>query len=191
MSEGGSCREAGRGESEAEARFWERYWQALRSVGVKAGKEIWHEREVQRFIRYLRPKRLREAGVQEVTDWLRLLAVQPEAEAWQVQQADRALRVLYQGVLRPEWAERWPSGYVGAIEQDSWLSQAGQEAVPVRVSEAEVRREFRELIERMVKALRVLHYSYRNSFFERGLGAHWVIWVRSRPPSARGSSRWC
>jgi hypothetical protein len=40
---------------------------------------------------------LSEATVQDVIDWLRLLAVQPEAEVWQLKQADRALRVMYPG----------------------------------------------------------------------------------------------
>lgn len=44
------------------------------------------DRHTARQIRHVGPN---------TANWLRLLAVQPEAKAWQVQQADRALRVLF------------------------------------------------------------------------------------------------
>ncbi len=113
MDTGKSLREIGRGESAAEVLFWERYWQALREAGVAAGKEVWHERQVQRYLRFVRPRRLKETVMKDVTDWLTSVATQPGAEAWRVRQADVALTVLY----RTEetyvgWAVRF-LGYAG------------------------------------------------------------------------------
>ena len=48
-------------ESEAEHRFWCRYWELLRSKGIPVGREIWYERSCARFIRELKPRRLKEA----------------------------------------------------------------------------------------------------------------------------------
>jgi hypothetical protein len=63
------------------------------------------------FIRFIRPRRLKEVTVRDVTDWLRLISSQPGAEAWQVQQADRALRVLHYSYRTEEtylaWAVRF------------------------------------------------------------------------------------
>src|SRR5258708_4128111 len=62
-------RERGAGEPEAEHMFWCRYWQVLRTKGVQAGKEVWHERDCLRFIRELKPRRLKDATAVDVTQF--------------------------------------------------------------------------------------------------------------------------
>src|ERR1051325_3411351 len=83
-------------ETEAEHAFWCRYWEVLRSQGVSAGPEIWYERVCARFIRELKPRRLKDATPQDVTQYLGLLAQQPDSAGWKIRQADDALRILYQ-----------------------------------------------------------------------------------------------
>ncbi|MBE0617285.1 MAG: phage integrase N-terminal SAM-like domain-containing protein, partial [Proteobacteria bacterium] len=142
--------------------FWERYWKAARLDGVTAGKEVWHERAVWGFIRFLRPRRLAEVQARDVTDWLTLVASQPTSEGWRVQQASRALRILYQRVLPRAWATPWPAGFIGENLQGSWLESNGRpDGVPVPLGEGEVRRQYGHQLEKAVRALRLLHYSYR------------------------------
>ena len=86
-------RERGAGEPEAEHMFWCRYWQVLRAKGVQAGKEVWHERSCLRFIRELKPRRLKDATSADVTQFLGLLSQQPESAGWKIRQADLALRI--------------------------------------------------------------------------------------------------
>jgi len=75
------------GERPEESRFWERYWEAVRRRGVKLGREQWYELDCVRFIRWLKPRRLREAVAKDVTEWLRLLAGQPDTGVWKLRQA--------------------------------------------------------------------------------------------------------
>jgi len=136
MDEERVLREVRRGENAAEVLFWERYWKAARLNGVRSGNEVWHERAVWRFIQFVLSRRLAEVGVRDVTDWLTLVASQPSSEGWRVQQASRALRILYQRVVLREWATPWPAGFVGENLQGTWLeSGGGSGGVPVRVGE--------------------------------------------------------
>ena len=109
-SESTASRHRGAGEPEGEHAFWCRYWEVLRSKGVPPGREVWYERACARFIRELKPRRLKEATVQDVTQFLGLLALQPESAAWKIRQADDALRILFQEMARCSWAEQWPVG---------------------------------------------------------------------------------
>src|SRR6266404_6400800 len=87
-------RQRGPHEPQEEHLFWCRYWQAVRSKGVPAGREIWYERACARFIRKIKPRRLNEAATEDVTAYLGLLALQPDSAAWKIRQADDALRIL-------------------------------------------------------------------------------------------------
>jgi integron integrase len=75
-----ACRTRGPGESEVEHGFWCRYWELLRSKSVPSGREIWYECACARFIRELKPRRLKEASAQDVTQFLALLAQQPDSD---------------------------------------------------------------------------------------------------------------
>jgi hypothetical protein len=94
-------------ETEAQHSFWCRYWEVLRAHGVPAGREIWYERACARFIRELKPRRLKDAGPEDVTQYLALLAQQPDSAGWKIRQAD-SLRILYQEVMRSARAVKWP-----------------------------------------------------------------------------------
>jgi hypothetical protein len=80
---------------------------------------VWYRRHVERFIRFLKPRRLREATSADVVGFLLRVHRQPDTEAWQVRQAAQALRLLYQEILdnapaaersvpRLWWRARWP-----------------------------------------------------------------------------------
>lgn len=154
---GGGVRPLVPGEKPAEQEFWERYWEVLRRQGVKAGHERWYERRCVQFIRLLKPRRLREAAAKEVTEFLGLLAQQPDAAGWKVRQADHALRILFQELLRSPWAGNWP---VGLPEFEGWMEgPEGGGKLPVAGNAAQAR--FAEQVNKMIRTLRCLHYSYR------------------------------
>src|ERR1051326_1137873 len=105
-------RRRGPGEPEAEHVFWCRYWEVIRAKGVPAGREIWFERACHRFIRELRPKRLKEATAQDVTNFLGLLGRQPDSTGWKIRQADQALQ-SYRGKFTPKAST--------PLSQSAWL----------------------------------------------------------------------
>jgi hypothetical protein len=129
--EPGSARERRSGETEAEPAFWCRYWKVLRVKGVPAGREVWYERACWRFIRELKPRRLKEATAGDLTQFLGLVAQQPDSAGWKVRQADHALRILFQ----EKWSglpgqcngrsdcQRWRVGSKGQKGERRCLSQ--------------------------------------------------------------------
>ena len=91
-------------ETPAERAFWERYEGALAGAGVEEQFWLWHRRHVERFIRFLKPKRLRMAEPSDVAEFLVRMRRQVDVEGWHVRQADRALRILYQQIVKSGWA---------------------------------------------------------------------------------------
>jgi integron integrase len=163
--EDGEVRNAPAGERPEETRFWDRYWQAARRQGVRAGQEKWLERRCTEFIRWLKPRRLRAATEGDVTDWLSLLAQQGDMELWRLQQADRALKILFQAMVGVDWAVPWPVGFLGEGPPD-WLRGGDQSEGSGRFrwegkGESEVRTRFEAELKRMGTALRCMHYAYR------------------------------
>lgn len=104
MDKEGCARVPSQGEPWEESCFWARYWEAVGRRGITPGKEHWYELHCVRFIRWLKPRRLREVLAKDVTEWLRLLAGQPSTEVWKSLQADKALRVLFQELLEMNWS---------------------------------------------------------------------------------------
>jgi integron integrase len=162
--EDGDVRKAPAGERAEEGRFWDRYWQAARLQGVRSGQEKWLERWCTEFIRWLKPRRLREATARDLTDWLSLLTQQPENEPWKLRQADRALKILFQAMVGVDWSVPWPVGFLGERPPE-WLS-GGEADRSGRFQwggkrEREVRKRFETELKRMGTALRCMHYAYR------------------------------
>jgi integron integrase len=121
------------------------------------GREVWYERACLGFIRELRPRRLKEATSTDVTQFLGLLAQQPDSAGWKVRQADHALRILFQEMIRSPWAEQWA---VGLPEMEGWMEgPEGGTKIPVPADAAQAR--FAEQVNKMIRSLRCLHYSYR------------------------------
>ena len=94
-------------ESAEERAFWGRYERALRMAGVEERVWLWYRRHIERFIRFLKPRRLREAQASDVGEFLVRMHRHPDVETWHVRQADRALRILYQSVVKSGWAAEW------------------------------------------------------------------------------------
>ena len=120
----------------------------VRSKGVSLGREVWYERACAWFIRELKPRRLKEAGPEDVTRFLGLMAIQPDSAAWKIRQADAALRILFQEMTRCSWAGQWP---VGLPELDGWMEgPEGGRKMPVPADLAQDR--FSAQVNKMIAA---------------------------------------
>jgi hypothetical protein len=78
----------------------------------------------------LKPRRLKQAQPEDVTQFLGLLAQQLESAAWKIRQADEARRIVFQEMVRCSWAEQWP---VGLPDLDGWTEGpdgGGKKPVP-------------------------------------------------------------
>jgi hypothetical protein len=90
-----------------EAAFWERYREVVLAAGVEESVAVWYRRHVEHFIAFLKPRRLREARPADVSDFLLRIHREPDTEAWHARQADKALRILYQQMVKTPWAAEW------------------------------------------------------------------------------------
>jgi len=141
--------------------FWARYAAVLRGEGIKEGLTVWYQRHCERFIHFVRPKRLREVGPEEVARFLERLWRGGDWEAWQVRQAETALRLLLQRLVPTPWAGAWPVLVPEMPETDDpRLGYRKKRRVP-GPELANVREEFKAPLDRMVRALRYRHYAYR------------------------------
>ena len=84
-----------------EEEFWGRYRAVLLAAGVNEGVSVWYQRHCERFIRYVRPKRLRQVDARDVNRFLERLWRGGDWESWQVRQAEDALRKPALGVRSP------------------------------------------------------------------------------------------
>ena len=153
--------EAGPEQRAREEAFWQRYETVVRASGVKPGVEVWYRRHVEAFVRSIQPQRLAQAGAAEVTRFLQRLWQSGRCEGWQVRQAEAALWLLYQQVVRVPWAQAWP---VLAPETPEAPDPKLDYRKPERRSRpgaARVRQEFAGPLDRMIRTLRYRHYAYR------------------------------
>jgi hypothetical protein len=107
---------------------------------------------------------------------VRRLAQQPDSAGWKIRQADEALRILYQEVMRSAWAVKWP---VGLPELDGWMEgPEGGGKMPVPADAAQ--RRFAEQVNKMIRVIRCLHYSYRTEEAYVGWARRFLSFTRAR-----------
>jgi integron integrase len=171
------------GGTSAEDLFWERYLGLVVKAGVKEGVALWYRRHVEAFIRFLKPRRLREAGPGDVAEFLVRMRRRRDTSAWHVRQADTALRLLYQGMVKTPWASEW--------SVPTPLEEVAESVPSADLGRRPVFAEFgewREALERAVKALRMLHYSYRTEQTYVEWAVRFVRRVRDQAPVAVGAT---
>jgi len=143
------------GSQSREEVFWERYRRVVLGAGVEAGSTVWYRRHVEGFIRFITPRRLRQANVADVSQYLLKLHRREDTEVWQVRQADLALRLMYQELLNEKWAEEW------AVPLPMPMEEVAESVPSAELGKKAVFAEWGQWegsLERMVKTMRYLHY---------------------------------
>jgi integron integrase len=172
--------EAGSEREAREAQFWAWYGAVLREAGVQEGVTVWYQRHCERFIRFVRPKRLREVNPEEVTRFLAKLWRGGDWEPWQVRQAEAALRVLLQRLVRLPWAETWAVMAPEMPEADDPRLGYRKERRIRGPEIAALREEFRAPLDRMTRALRYRHYAYRTEETYTGWAERYLGFCRAK-----------
>jgi len=174
-----------------EAQFWERYAAVVRGAGVKEGLTVWYQRHCERFIRFVGPKRLREAEAKDVTRFLERLWRGGDWEPWQVRQAEEALRVLFRRLVPTPWAAAWPvaSPEMPAADDPRLAYRKQRRAVGPGV--AAVRQEDAGPLGQMIRTLRYRHYAYRTEETYREWAERYLAQCKQRDwsPAAASSVR--
>jgi hypothetical protein len=101
---------------------WRGYRASVSGQGVPPARAEWFVRWAPRFARAVPGEPLRARTGAHVRGFLRDLETQAHAEPWQVEQAQEALRMLYQERLPLPWARPWPSEIRTRSRPGDWYS---------------------------------------------------------------------
>jgi integron integrase len=138
--------------------FRQEYRAAVLRQGVPPARIEWFVRWAQRFARAAPGVPLRTRTEAHVRAFLTDLKGQAHVEPWQVEQAQEALRVLYQECLPLPWARPWPwqthtpETVKGLLQRESF-----RDALSARAVDAA----HQEMLNRLRTELRARHYSLR------------------------------
>jgi site-specific recombinase XerD len=145
-------------EAEQVKPFWQDYRAAVVRQGVPPAKAPWFVRWAQQVAHALPGVPLRSRTAEHVQAFLSHLRQQADTQPWQVDQAQEALRLLYQAVLPVPWARAWP-WRTPPTPATRGLSQGA--ACRDETSTTEVHAHHQELLSRLRTEIRARHYSLR------------------------------
>ena len=138
--------------------FWQQYRAAVLGQGVPAARADWLVRWAQRFARAMPGVPLRARTEAHVRAFLRDLGQQAHVEPWQVDQAQEALRMLYQERLPLPWARTWPlQAHAGEATRGLRPRQSFRDELSASAVDAD----HQELLSRLRTEIRARHYSLR------------------------------
>ena len=139
-------------------RFWREYRAAVSSHGVPDPRADWFVRWAQRFARAMPGMPLGGRTKAHVRAFLSNLAHQAHVEPWQADQAQEALRVLYQDCLPLPWARPWPF-HAQAMEPAKGEAQGTPFRDVVRSNDVDAKHQ--EVLNQLRTVIRARHYSLR------------------------------
>lgn len=153
----------------AVGRFWHNYLSFLEKSGISASVRPWYRRHVERYIGACAGRRLQAHGAQDVDDYLGNLGRLSSMPEWRFRQVADALRLLFAGMLRYQWALEYDWYRWRAFARD--LAEEGQESarhggVPtpemaVNPQERAFRKRYGREYAAFIKTLRVRAMAYR------------------------------
>jgi integron integrase len=147
--------------------FWQQYRAAVLRQGLPQARVEEFVRWARRFARSILGVPLRARTAAHVRAFLSDLGQQANVEPWQVDQAQEALRVLYQECLPLPWARPWPF-HAHAMEAARGLSLGKSFRDQVSSSELDARHQ--AVLNQLRTEMRARHYSLRT---EQAY-AHWM-----------------
>lgn len=173
----------------AEGLGWaERLELVWETAGVEPSKRGYWTAWVRKFGKFIAPRRLLEASQGEVEAFYQRLATEGRAR-WQLEQADGALRLVYQRMYPTDWAREWAPVWPEAVMTRSPLNRAAVTPDPEwegRTDDGDVPERFEPFLEEVRRRMRARQLSYRTE-------QTYLQWVRrflvfARPESREGSA---
>jgi hypothetical protein len=151
-------------------KFWDAYRVCVEQHGVIPQHAGYYVKWVRSFVDHMPGKRLVERTGKDIGSFLAELAQRSNIAEWQIRQAERALKILYE-VFLPQYApDTGTQKRQSADEPASAEEQRRPFSFRDRVVPGEIERQFPGLLRKLQTEIRNRHYSYRteNSY------ADWV-----------------
>ena len=154
----------------AARRFWDAFKACLEENRVRPDRSTFYVKWAQSFVDFRPGKKLRNRSAEDINAFLENLRNRPGIKEWQVQQAEHALKVLYE-----EFLAGYAPGHVPASPQAEQVTARKRGTGPNRfrdhVFPGEIDRRFSPLIQALKTAIRGRHYSIRTEMA-------YLDWVR-------------
>jgi hypothetical protein len=146
--------------SESRHGFWEAYRACAEENRVRPDRSPFYVNWAKEFTNFLPERLLKDRSRRDIEAFLADLGKRKGIAAWQVRQAEHALRILYE-IFLPQYA---PEKQTTVVPHGKHLPQdkiAKMDKFCDQVIPGEVERQFSELVEAIRTGVRSRHYSYR------------------------------
>jgi len=146
--------------------FWKNYRESVLKQGIPDAKAEWFVTWAVNFAKSQKGVPLKARTAEQVQIFLTTLESQSNLEAWQVDQAKEALRLLYTDFLKVAWATKKPF-QIGTTIKTEAFSKVQESNLPRKVvfrdtaSSKEVDARHGKIIKRLRTEIRARHYSIR------------------------------
>jgi integron integrase len=162
--------------------FPERLNRLWKKAGIEPEKWVYHSAWIYKFGKAIAPKSLREADLKSVEGFYQKMAVEGR-QRWQVEQADMALREMYQAFYPSKWCQEWKPAWPEEVMTGSPLNRAEIPVVEeVRSDEGDLPSRYESFLNEARRAIRFRHLSYRTE-------QSYLDWLRRFLLFARPSDR--
>ena len=150
--------------------FWEAYRACAEENGVRPDRSPFYVNWAKDFADFLPEKSLEDRSRKDIEAFLADLGKRPAIAAWQVRQAEHALKILYE-IFLPHYAPEKHAALAAARKRPVQEVKTKTDGFRDRVIPGEVERRFSKLIEAVKTEVRSRHYSYRTE-------TSYLDWVR-------------
>jgi integron integrase len=191
-------------ESDSIERFWDKYIEKTKRYEVPPKSVRWYVKRAEEYIKAHSELRLAQHSASHVESYLQDLGRNCRVTDWQFKQAVDALRILFVGMVKLSWAERF--------QWDFWMDSASQ----LSTSHATIAREangtlpesanvkssaklsllssedsvvkkaaaaFPEYFNRLITEIRLMQYSIRTEHAYEGWVARFIVFHSMRDPA--------
>jgi integron integrase len=158
----------------SEIKFWDDYRKALLADGIDKKHLKYHERNVDYFIKAAKGHKLKKHCAKDITEYLCKVVLRGTLQEWQYTQLVESLRILFQKLVKPEWADsfpwtRWKEPHLNfpeelvdvSGEEDEWRPVLGKRYFRDEPDGNGIRELHKEHLEKMRTEIRKKHYSIR------------------------------
>jgi len=145
------------------------YRASILKLGISSSKAKWYLTWAENFAKSQKGVPLRARTAKQVKDFLSALESYANIEAWQVDQAKEALRIMYVDFLKVSWASQAPQTEFRPKNREMTLPENSEFRDKTRSKEVDLRHG--ETIKRLRTEIRARYYSIRTE-------QAYVDWVR-------------
>ena len=150
--------------------LWEAYRACAKENGVRTDRSPFYVNWANDFANFLPEKSLEDRSRKDIEAFLADLGKRPAIAAWQVRQAEHALKILYE-IFLPHYAPEKHTALAPDRKHPVQEAKTKTDGFRDRVIPGEVERRFSKLIEAVKTEVRSRHYSYRTE-------TSYLEWVR-------------